>query len=69
MAPVPLMAYAYENFCEKDAHRPGPFLWRSVLTGVLPIDPAQIRSSLLCLDTSVAELSKAIVRCGTGGGN
>jgi len=37
--PAVLMAYTYENFYNKDADQPGPFLWRSAMMSAWQIDP------------------------------
>ena len=37
--PAVLMAYTYENFYNKDADQPGPYLWRSAMMSAWQIDP------------------------------
>jgi alpha-galactosidase len=42
--PAVLMAYTYENFYNKDADRPLPFLWRSAMMSAWQIDPTHSAS-------------------------
>jgi hypothetical protein len=39
LPPAVLQAYTYENFYNKDADRPRPYLWRSAMMGAWQIDP------------------------------